>query len=112
MKAARSGRNAIRPPRSSRRNLFKVVGLGLITGAADDDPSGIGTDARFGTSLDCARNPPHDVCRCLPVLQKRGQVTGQGLFRVIRTNYSRWFLYPTLIGVLIGNAIEAGADIG
>ena len=43
---------------------------------------------------------------------KLGMVSGQGLFSVIRTYYSRWFLYTVLIGVLIGNTIEAGADIG
>jgi len=43
---------------------------------------------------------------------KLGQVTGEGLFAVIRKNYPRWFLYAVLVGVLIGNTIEAGADIG
>jgi Mn2+/Fe2+ NRAMP family transporter len=43
---------------------------------------------------------------------KLGQVTGQGLFAVIRERYSGWILYPALIGVLIGNVFEAGADIG
>ena len=39
-------------------------------------------------------------------------MTGQGLFAVLHKNYSRKILYPTLIGVLIGNTIEAGADLG
>jgi NRAMP (natural resistance-associated macrophage protein)-like metal ion transporter len=43
---------------------------------------------------------------------KLGLVTGQGLFAVIRRHYSRWFLFTVLTGVLIGNVIEAGADIG
>jgi Mn2+/Fe2+ NRAMP family transporter len=43
---------------------------------------------------------------------KLGQVTGQGLFSAIRCNYSKRFLYAVLVGVLIGNTIEAGADIG
>jgi Mn2+/Fe2+ NRAMP family transporter len=43
---------------------------------------------------------------------KMGQVTGQGLFEVIRENYPRWLLYLALFGVVIGNAIEAGADLG
>jgi Mn2+/Fe2+ NRAMP family transporter len=43
---------------------------------------------------------------------KLGQVTGQGLFAVIRERYSGWILYPALIGVLVGNVFEAGADIG
>jgi Mn2+/Fe2+ NRAMP family transporter len=43
---------------------------------------------------------------------KLGQVAGRGLFQVIRNYYPRWILYPTLVGVLIGNTIEAGADLG
>jgi Mn2+/Fe2+ NRAMP family transporter len=43
---------------------------------------------------------------------KLGQVAGQGLFAVLRKHYPRWLLYPTLGGVLIGNTIEAGADLG
>jgi hypothetical protein len=43
---------------------------------------------------------------------KLGLVAGEGLFAVIRKNYSRWFLFTVLAGVLIGNVIEAGADIG
>jgi Mn2+/Fe2+ NRAMP family transporter len=39
-------------------------------------------------------------------------VSGKGLFGVIRDHYPRWVLYPTLAGVLIGNTIEAGADLG
>src|SRR5690349_22726341 len=41
-----------------------------------------------------------------------GQVTGKGLFDVIRDHYPRWILWSALIGVAIGNTIEAGADIG
>jgi Mn2+/Fe2+ NRAMP family transporter len=43
---------------------------------------------------------------------KLGQVSGRGLFQAIKDYYPRWVLYPTLIGVLIGNTIEAGADLG
>jgi Mn2+/Fe2+ NRAMP family transporter len=43
---------------------------------------------------------------------KLGQVAGEGLFAVLRKHYSKWLLYPTLIAVLIGNTIEAGADLG
>jgi len=43
---------------------------------------------------------------------KLGQVSGRGLFQAIRDYYSRWTLYPTLVGVLIGNTVEAGADLG
>lgn len=43
---------------------------------------------------------------------KLGQVTGEGLFSVLRSHYARWFVYLVLAGVLAGNTIEAGADIG
>jgi natural resistance-associated macrophage protein len=43
---------------------------------------------------------------------KLGQVTGKGLFAVIREHYSRQVLWVTLVGVLIGNTFEAGADLG
>jgi Mn2+/Fe2+ NRAMP family transporter len=43
---------------------------------------------------------------------KLGQVTGQGLFHVIKNNYPRWVLWPALVGTVIGNVIEAAADIG
>src|SRR6185437_5579094 len=43
---------------------------------------------------------------------KLGQVTGQGLFSILRRHYPRWFIYPVLLCVVIGNTIEAGADIG
>ncbi|MFL5001096.1 MAG: divalent metal cation transporter, partial [Xanthobacteraceae bacterium] len=43
---------------------------------------------------------------------KLGQVTGRGLFHLIKDNYPRWILWPALIGVLTGNTIEAAADLG
>jgi Mn2+/Fe2+ NRAMP family transporter len=43
---------------------------------------------------------------------KLGQVSGRGLFHAIRDYFPRWVLYPALVGVLIGNTIEAAADIG
>ena len=52
------------------------------------------------------------MCAVVYLSAKLGQVSGKGLFHVIRDNYPRWILYPALIGVLIGNVIEAGADIG
>lgn len=43
---------------------------------------------------------------------KLGQVCGEGLFAVVRKHYARWILYTLLLGVLIGNIVEAGADLG
>lgn len=100
-----------------KRSFFRVLGLGLITGAADDDPSAIGTYASAGAKLGPS------ILWVSPVIypmmfvvvylsSKLGQVTGQGLFHVIRRHYSKWLFYPLLAGVLIGNMIEAAADIG
>src|SRR3954462_12757076 len=104
---------------SSRRSrgFSRALGLGLISGAADDDPSAIGTYASAGATLGLSFLWTAPVT--LPMMYavvylsaKLGQVSGRGLFQGIKDYYPRWVLYPTLIGVLIGNTIEAGADLG
>lgn len=99
------------------RGVLRTLGLGLITGAADDDPSAIGTYATAGAAIGPAFlwTAPVTFPMMFAVVYlsaKLGQVAGKGLFHVIKDHYSRWILYPALIGVLIGNTIEAGADIG
>lgn len=104
-------------PKPVPSGVFRSIGLGLITGAADDDPAAIGTYATAGAKFGPA------VLWLAPVLfpmmfavvylsSKLGQVTGQGLFAIIKNHYPRWMLYLLLGAVLIGNTIEAGADIG
>jgi NRAMP (natural resistance-associated macrophage protein)-like metal ion transporter len=96
---------------------FRSIGLGLITGASDDDPAAIGTYAAAGASLGSS------ILWTVPVLfpmmfsvvylcSKLGQVAGEGLFAVIRKHYPRWLLFSILACALTGNIIEAGADIG
>ena len=102
---------------SRSRRMLRTLGLGLITGAADDDPSAIGTYASAGASIGpsflwTAPVTFPMMCAVVYLSAKLGQVSGKGLFHVIKDHYSRWILYPALIGVLIGNTIEAGADIG
>ncbi len=104
-------------PQPHHHSVIRAIGLGLITGAADDDPSAIGTYASAGASLGPSFlwTAPVTFPMMVAVVylsSKLGLVTGQGLFAVIRNHYSRWFLYTVLIGVLIGNTIEAAADIG
>lgn len=96
---------------------MRTLGLGLITGAADDDPSAIGTYASAGAAIGpsflwTAPVTFPMMCAVVYLSAKLGQVSGKGLFEVIKDHYPRWILYPALIGVLIGNTIEAGADIG
>src|SRR5438045_1766722 len=99
------------------RGRFRSLGLGLITGASDDDPAAIGTYAAVGASL----GPSFlwTIPALLPMMyatvylcSKVGQVAGEGLFAVIRKHYPRWLLFSILTCALIGNVIEAGADMG
>jgi Mn2+/Fe2+ NRAMP family transporter len=97
--------------------LVKVLGPGLITGAADDDPSAIGTYAAAGAALGPSFLWTAPVT--LPMMfvvvylsAKLGQVSGRGLFDVLAHRYPRWLLNAALLGMMIGNTIEAAADIG
>jgi NRAMP (natural resistance-associated macrophage protein)-like metal ion transporter len=99
------------------KGSIRSIGLGLITGAADDDPSAIGTYASAGASLGPSFlwTAPVTFPMMFAVVylcSKLGQVAGRGLFAVIREHYSRPILYFFLITAVVGNIIEAGADIG
>jgi len=103
-------------PRRARR-LFAELGPGLITGAADDDPSGIGTYSIAGASLGFVTLwtaivtwPLMSVVQFL--CAKIGMVSGMGLAGVLRTHYSRAVLYPAVIGLMIANTINVGTDLG
>ena len=101
----------------AKHGVVRSLGLGLITGAADDDPSAIGTyaaaGATFGPSFLWTAPVTFPMMFAVVYLSgKLGQVAGKGLFAVIREHYPRWLLYGSLIGVLIRNIIEAGADLG
>src|SRR5689334_23640567 len=99
-------------PPPERHRVLRALGLGLVTGACDDDCSAIGTYASAGAKLGPSFlwTAPVTFPMMFVVVylsSKLGQVSGRGLFHVIRDNYSRWLLWPTLGGVLIGNVIEA-----
>jgi len=99
------------------QGLLKSLGLGIITGAADDDPSAIGTYAAAGAAIGPAFlwTAPATLPMMFAVVYlaaKLGQVSGRGLFHVVRDHYPRWILWPALIGVMAGNTIEAAADLG
>ncbi len=108
---------AIGRERNPLKRLLKVVGPGFITGASDDDPSGIGTYATAGASLGYATLWMALVT--FPMMAavqytcaKIGMVSGRGLAGVLRRYYSRGLLYPAVAGLIIANTINAGADIG
>src|SRR5438874_4292770 len=103
--------------RNPHKRFLKILGPGLITGASDDDPSGIGTYAVAGASLGfaglwtaLATFPMMTVVQF--ICAKVGMVTGAGLARVLRRHYSKVVLYPVVSGLVIANTINAGADIG
>jgi len=77
------------PERVRKEGVFRTLGRGLITGAADDDPSAIGTyasaGAKFGLSLLWAALVTFPMMFVMVyLLSKVGQVAGQGLFQVIK----------------------------
>jgi len=99
------------------KRFFKILGPGLIVGASDDDPSGIGTYSVAGAQLGYATLWLAPVC--LPMMAavqficaKIGLVTGMGLAGVLRRNFPKAVLYPVVFALVIANTINAGADIG
>ena len=90
---------------------------GLITGASDDDPSGIGTYATAGAALGYATLwTALASYPLMPVTQyicaKIGMVSGMGVSCVLRRHYPRRLLYPAVLTLTIANTINAGTDIG
>ena len=97
--------------------LLRLVGAGVVTGAADDDPSAIGTYASAGAKFGLGFLWIAPVL--LPMMYvvtylsaKIGQVYGKGLFACIRDQFPRWVLVPMVILAFAGNIIEAAADLG
>ncbi|CAN5463038.1 Nramp family divalent metal transporter [soil metagenome] len=98
------------------KRLLDRLGPGLITGASDDDPSGIGTYSQAGAALGYATLWTAIVTLPLMVVvqhicAKIGMCSGRGLAGVLKRYYSKKLLYPVVIGLVIANTINAGADI-
>jgi Mn2+/Fe2+ NRAMP family transporter len=96
---------------------MKLVGASVVTGAADDDPSAIGTYASAGAKYGLGFLWLAPVL--LPMMYvvvylsaKIGQVYGKGLFACIRDQFPRWVLLPMVVLAFTGNIIEAAADLG
>ena len=119
-------RTRTRPgPRQSRlrrepnrfKRLFQILGPGLITGASDDDPSGVGTYSIAGAALGYQLlwvglySIPLMVT-VQTMVSRLGLVTGDALATTLRRHYSIWLLYPLVLGLVVSNTITAGADLG
>jgi NRAMP (natural resistance-associated macrophage protein)-like metal ion transporter len=99
------------------KRFFKMLGPGLITGASDDDPSGIGTYSMAGASLGYSTLWMAPLTFPLMaavqfICAKIGMVTGKGLAGVLKEHYPRAILYPAVFALVVANTINAGADIG
>jgi NRAMP (natural resistance-associated macrophage protein)-like metal ion transporter len=97
--------------------FFMLLGPGLITGASDDDPSGIVTYAQAGASLGYATLWMAWVTFPLMaavqyICAKVGLVTKRGLAGVLREHYPKALLYPVVFLLLAANTINAGVDMG
>ena len=95
---------------------IKKLGPGLITGAADDDPSGIATysqaGAQFGFNMLWTVLFTYPLMVGIQVVSARiGRVSGHGLATNIRQHYPAWLLYGIVSLLLIANTINIAADI-
>ena len=97
-------------------SFLKKLGPGLITGAADDDPSGIATysqaGAQFGLNMLWTLLFTYPLMVGIQVVSARiGRVSGHGLATNIRRHYPAWLLYSIVGLLLIANTINIAADI-
>ena len=117
------GTNGIRMSKPTKRNsvapkksFWKKLGPGLVSGAADDDPSGIGTYSQAGASLGYGLLwtmwLTFPLMVAIQMISARiGRVTGHGLAANIGKHTSRPLLYAIVALLFVANAINIGADI-
>jgi NRAMP (natural resistance-associated macrophage protein)-like metal ion transporter len=103
--------------KSHRRNPLEVLGPGLVTGAADDDPSGIGTysqvGAQFGYGMAWTMFFGFPLLASIQAICARiGATTGKGIAQNLRQHYPPWLLRGVVVLLLIANVINLGADLG
>lgn len=97
--------------------LWRTLSAGLVTGAADDDPSGIATYSQVGAAFGYATL--WSVLLALPLMigiqtisARIGRVTGVGMGANIRKYHAHWLVYSLVSALLIANVINLAADIG
>ncbi|CAN7725473.1 divalent metal cation transporter [Caballeronia sp. LjRoot29] len=109
------GRDPVIGP--TKPHLLGVLGPGLITGASDDDPSGIATysqvGAAFGYGLSWTLLFSYPLMVAIQMISARiGRTTGHGIAGVLRLHYSTWLLQWVVALLLIANIVNLGADLG
>lgn len=106
------------PPKGETKfGLLKMLGPGLVTGAADDDPSGIATYSQVGAQFGFGML--WTMLFCYPLMSgiqeisgQIGRVTGRGIAGNLRRHYHPALLYSIVFLMLAANIINLGADIG
>jgi NRAMP (natural resistance-associated macrophage protein)-like metal ion transporter len=101
----------------SKPRLWSVLGPGLVTGAADDDPSGIATysqaGAKFGFQLGWTLLLTYPLMVVIQSISARiGRTTGLGIAGNVRQHYPSWLLYGVVAGLTFANVCNIGADLG
>lgn len=104
-------------PRRGLSALLNIIGPGFITGAADDDPSGVATYSQTGAQFGFGQlwTALYQIPLLLAVQEccgRIGAVTRKGLAGVIKQHYDRRILFAVVLLVLAANIINIGADIG
>ena len=106
-----------RRPRIRGQGYFKRLGPGLVTGAADDDPSGIGTYSQVGAAFGFRFLWTTLVALPFAIAVQEatarlGLFTGKGLAALIKENFPRWVLTLAVVLVVGANTFNIGADLG
>src|SRR5437868_6436145 len=96
---------------------LRKLGPGLITGAADDDPSGIATysqvGAQFGFAILWVMLFSFPLMVAAQLISARiGLVTGQGIARNMARSYPRWLVHIVVLLLFVANTVNVAADIG
>ena len=102
--------------KTDEKSFLRKLGPGLITGAADDDPSGIATysqaGAQFGLNMLWTALVTFPLMVGIQIVSARiGRVTGEGLAANIRRQFPRWVLLSVVSLLLVANTINIAADI-
>lgn len=117
--SSRSGPGSARDPvvEPSKPRLLKLLGPGLVTGASDDDPSGIATysqaGAQFGHAASWSLVLTYPLMVAIQIISARvGRTTGHGIAGNIARSYPRWVAFAVTVPLLVANVINIGADLG
>ena len=104
-------------PDPKQPRLIRVLGPGLITGASDDDPSGIATysqaGAQFGFAISWTMLFSYPLMVAIQQISARiGRTTGKGIAGNLRQHYPNWLLQAIVALLFVANTINIGADLG